>query len=217
VFFQLLALLVTMMVAILLGMGMPAVPAYINVALLMGPVLAGLGIATFTAHMFIFYFAVASAITPPVALAAFAAATITKAEPMSTGFSAVKSGIVMFLIPFVFALYPELLIIESAVLDPSANPASTAYLPGYDGSIDALALAMLVVRLMLALYLISSALARYDRGVLPWAEMAFRMMLAVALMVKIEWVYLIAIVVSVALLFVHHRTSQQHMPKVPLD
>lgn len=66
--FQLLALLVTMLVAILLGMGMPAVPAYINVALLMGPVLAGLGIATFTAHMFIFYFAVASAITPPVAL-----------------------------------------------------------------------------------------------------------------------------------------------------
>ncbi len=59
-------------------MGMPAVPAYINVALLMGPVLAGLGISTFTAHMFIFYFAVASAITPPVALAAFAAATIAE-------------------------------------------------------------------------------------------------------------------------------------------
>ena len=55
-------------------MGMPAVPAYVNVALLMGPLLVGLGIATFTAHMFIFYFAVASAITPPVALAAFAAA-----------------------------------------------------------------------------------------------------------------------------------------------
>ena len=53
--FQLIALFVTMFIAILLGMGMPAVPAYINVALLMGPVLAGLGIATFTAHMFIFY------------------------------------------------------------------------------------------------------------------------------------------------------------------
>ena len=61
--------MLTMLMAILLGMGMPAVPAYINVALLLGPVLAGLGIANFTAHMFIFYFAVASAITPPVALA----------------------------------------------------------------------------------------------------------------------------------------------------
>ncbi|MEO0945728.1 MAG: TRAP transporter large permease subunit, partial [Pseudomonadota bacterium] len=90
--FQFLALLMTMLLAVLLGMGMPAVPAYINAALLMGPVLAGLGLSLFTAHMFIFYFAVASAITPPVALAAFAAATITKAEPMATGFSAVKSG-----------------------------------------------------------------------------------------------------------------------------
>ena len=83
--FQFFALLITMLLAVLLGMGMPAVPAYVNVALLMGPLLVGLGIATFTAHMFIFYFAVASAITPPVALAAFAASTITKAEPWRQG------------------------------------------------------------------------------------------------------------------------------------
>ena len=85
-FFQFIALLLTMFLAVLLGMGMPAVPAYINAALLMGPVLAGLGLSLFTSHMFIFYFAVASAITPPVALAAFAAATITKAEPVATFF-----------------------------------------------------------------------------------------------------------------------------------
>ncbi|MEL7345670.1 MAG: TRAP transporter large permease subunit, partial [Pseudomonadota bacterium] len=84
---QIAALIVTMFIAILLGMGMPAVPAYVNVALLMGPVLAGLGLSLFTAHMFIFYFAVASAITPPVAVAAFAAASITKADAMSTGIS----------------------------------------------------------------------------------------------------------------------------------
>ena len=93
VLFQFLALVMTMLLAVLLGMGMPAVPAYVNVALLMGPLLVGLGIATFTAHMFIFYFAVASAITPPVALAAFAAATITKAEPMATGLSSVRSAL----------------------------------------------------------------------------------------------------------------------------
>ena len=108
-----------MLLAVLLGMGIPAVPAYINVALLMGPMLVGLGLANFTAHMFIFYFAVASAITPPVAMAAFAASTITNADPMKTGFSAVKSGIVMFTIPFVFAIYPELLLIDKAIIDPA--------------------------------------------------------------------------------------------------
>ena len=62
--FKFVALGVTMVLAILLGMGMPAVPAYVNAALLMGPLLVGLGMAHFTAHMFIFYFAVASAIAP---------------------------------------------------------------------------------------------------------------------------------------------------------
>ena len=142
-----------MFIAILLGMGMPAVPAYINVALLMGPVLAGLGIATFTAHMFIFYFAVASAITPPVALAAFAASSITNAGPMNTAFSAVRSGIVMFIIPFVFALYPEILLIEESMIEAGTNSGAITYLPGYDGTIDIKALGLLLFRLVIALYL----------------------------------------------------------------
>ena len=169
VFFQLIALIVTMFIAILLGMGMPAVPAYINVALLMGPVLDRLGIATFTAHMFIFYFAVASAITPPVALAAFAAASITKGEPMATGFSAMKSGIVIFIIPFIFALYPEILLIEAAQIDPNAAAgAPDPYLPKYDGSVSSVALGLLLGRVVLALYLLSSALAGYGRQRLSW-------------------------------------------------
>ncbi|MEX3010289.1 TRAP transporter permease [Hoeflea sp. TYP-13] len=177
--FQFLALFVTMCIAILLGMGMPAVPAYINVALLMGPVLAGLGISVFTAHMFIFYFAVASAITPPVALAAFAASTITKAEPMATGFSAVRSGIVLFVIPFVFAAYPELLLIKEAVTDPaSASKTHTIYLPGYDGVIHWLPLMALMARVALALYLLTSALAKCDRKPLPMWEVGTRILLA---------------------------------------
>ncbi|MEO0390585.1 MAG: TRAP transporter fused permease subunit, partial [Pseudomonadota bacterium] len=114
--YLMLALLCAMLCAILLGMGMPTVPAYVNVALLLGPLLANLGVSFFTANMFVFYFAVASAITPPVAIAAFAAASITKTEPMRTSLSAVRVGIVMFTIPFVFAWYPELLLIEEAVL-----------------------------------------------------------------------------------------------------
>ena len=178
VIFQFMALAMTMFLAVLLGMGMPAVPAYVNVALLMGPVLAGLGISIFTAHMFIFYFAVASAITPPVALAAFAASSITKAEPMATGFSAVRSGIVIFVIPFVFATHPELLLIEAAVVDPTSTGATIAYLPGYDGTVALAPLLWLLARLVLALYLLASALARFDRAALPLWEMALRLALA---------------------------------------
>jgi TRAP transporter 4TM/12TM fusion protein len=199
--FQLIALLVTMFIAILLGMGMPAVPAYINVALLMGPVLAGLGIATFTAHMFIFYFAVASAITPPIALAAFAAASITRASPMATGFSAVKSGIVMFVIPFVFALYPEILLIEDAVIDPvrSASGAE-AYLPGYDGTTHWPALSLLLCRIALALYLLASALAGFDHAKLaPW-EICLRLGLVVLILSFSPIFQLVGVVGALAIL-----------------
>jgi len=202
--FQFIALLVTMLLAILLGMGMPAVPAYINVALLMGPVLAGLGISIFAANMFIFYFAVASAITPPVALAAFAAASITKAEPMSTGFSAVKVGIVMFIIPFVFAFYPEILLIEAAVIDPSTSTGNEIkYLPGYDDQVSWASLGWLLIRLMAALYLVASALAQYDLTKLPIWDCALRLVLAVLLLASDPIIYGIAIVATGLLLALH--------------
>ncbi|AKS46454.1 TRAP transporter, 4TM/12TM fusion protein [Octadecabacter temperatus] len=203
VWFQLIALLVTMLIAILLGMGMPAVPAYINVALLMGPVLAGLGISTFTAHMFIFYFAVASAITPPVAVAAFAAASITKAEPMATGFSAVKSGVVMFAIPFVFALHPEILLIEAAFIDPTGTQGSEVqYLQGYDGKVYFLPLMYLLLKVVLALFLLASALARFDTEKLKRGNIVLRLVLAGALISTAQWISLVALIVAIGLLAV---------------
>ncbi len=204
VLFQFAALVATMLLAVLLGMGMPAVPAYINVALLMGPMLAGLGISVFSAHMFIFYFAVASAITPPVALAAFAAATITKAEPMSTGFAAVRVGIVMFVIPFVFALYPEILLIEAAVIDPGTSVGSELrYLPGYTGEVQWGPLGWLLLRMLLALFLLASALARFDRASLPFWDVAIRLALAFLVLTKDPVVYGAAVVVAAAWLVLH--------------
>ena len=205
--FQFFALAITMLLAVLLGMGMPAVPAYVNVALLMGPLLIGLGIATFTAHMFIFYFAVASAITPPVALAAFAASTITKAEPMATGFSAVRSGIVMFVIPFVFAFYPELLLIDQALIDPSSP--SRAPLPGYESGVALGALLWLLARLVLALYLVASALAGHDARPLSPLWIGARLIVAVLVMMRPETVYLVGIALAVALLAWHHLSARR--------
>ena len=205
-FFLFIALSVTMGMAILLGMGMPSVPAYLNVALLMGPMLVGLGIATFTAHMFIFYFAVASAITPPVAIAAFAASSLTKADPMSTAFSAVKSGIVMFIIPFIFAFYPELLVINAAQIDP--NSPTGDYLPGYDGNIYLLSLIWLLARLSLFLYLISSCLARYDKNDLSTFEIILRVILAGLVISNLQVFYSVGIILSIFLLCWHHFISK---------
>ena len=206
-YFQFFALAITMLLAILLGMGMPAVPAYINVALLMGPLLVGLGIATFTAHMFIFYFAIASAITPPVALAAFAAATITKAEPMSTGFSAVRSGIVMFTIPFVFAFYPELLLIDQALIDPTSP--SRAPLPGYENGVSWTALGWLLARLVLSLYLVASALAGFDAKRLMGVEIVLRIAIAVAVLARPELIHFTAIAAAFALICWHYFRARR--------
>jgi TRAP transporter 4TM/12TM fusion protein len=207
VLFQFLALVMTMLLAILLGMGMPAVPAYVNVALLMGPLLVGLGIATFTAHMFIFYFAVASAITPPVALAAFAASTITKAEPMATGLSSVRSGIVMFTIPFVFAFYPELLLIDQALIDPTSPTKSP--LPGYENGIDLAALGWLLARLMVALYLVATALAQFDTKSLTLFETGTRLVVALGVLMKPEAIHFAALIISAGLLAMHNWSTRR--------
>lgn len=204
---QFVALFITMLLAVLLGMGMPAVPAYLNVALLMGPLLIGLGIATFTAHMFIFYFAIASAITPPVAMAAFAASTITKADPMATGFSAVRSGIVMFTIPFIFAFYPEILLIDQALIDPSS--VSGAALPGYENGVSMGALLWLIARLFLAIYLVASALAGHDSGPLSFAWILIRLATAVALLMRPEMIQYTAIVFAGAMLVWHNVQARR--------
>lgn len=187
--YQFLALMVAMFLAILLGMGMPAVPAYINAALLMGPLLVGLGIAHFTAHMFIFYFACASAITPPVAVASYAASTITKADPIATSFSAVRSGAVMFVIPFVFAFYPELLLVPAAVISPASGAGLATFLPGYDGQIHLGGLLWLLARLILALYILASALARFDLVRLGLPETIVRLALCVLILSANPWIY----------------------------
>lgn len=206
--FLFMALFVTMLLAILLGMGMPTVPAYVNVALLMGPLVIGLGIAPFTAHMFIFFFAVASAITPPVAVAAFAAASITKADPMATGFSAVRAGIVMFVLPFVFAFYPELLLIDAAKLDPSASTGAGVFLPGYGPGIDVWALALVCARVGLALFLVSGALARFDLRSLGSGEVAFRLLLAVTIVLRAPEIHWPAFAVALALLAWHYLAGR---------
>jgi TRAP transporter 4TM/12TM fusion protein len=106
-----LALVMTMIAGIILGMGMPTTPAYIVMVSLLVPALIRLGVVEPAAHMFAFYFAILSAITPPVALAVFAAAGLAKSELWSSGWSAVKIGAAGFIVPFMFVYEPALLLI----------------------------------------------------------------------------------------------------------
>lgn len=102
-------LAITGLVALILGMGMPTSGVYILLAVLAGPALVEAGVMKIAAHMFVLYFGMLSMITPPVALAAYAAATISKAGPMETGWAACRIGWAKFVLPFMFVLSPTLL------------------------------------------------------------------------------------------------------------
>ncbi len=109
--FGLLAL--TALVSFFLGMGLPTSAAYLLLAVLVAPALTRMGMEPIVAHMFIFYYGLVSAITPPVALAAYAAASISGADPNRTAVESVRLGFVKLLVPFLFATMPGLLMVGS--------------------------------------------------------------------------------------------------------
>ena len=113
---QVLALFFAMCIAILLGMGMPTTAAYAVAASVVAPGLVELGIPQLTAHFFVFYFAVVSAITPPVALASYAAAGISGANAMETSVASFKIGIAAFIVPFMF-FYNSALLMDGTTLE----------------------------------------------------------------------------------------------------
>ncbi len=114
-----LSLFLTMIVALILGMGMPPVASYIILASMVVPSLVSMGVPQMSADLFVFYFSCIGNITPPVALAAFTAAGLVKEDPFRTGWLALRYGIVTFLVPFGFCMSPSLLL--------QGNPVSVIY------------------------------------------------------------------------------------------
>ena len=108
-----LLLVLSAIVCIILGMGLPTLGVYVLLAALVAPALIQLGINPMAAHLFILYFGMMSMITPPVAVAAFAGAAIAKADPMRTGFAAMRFGWSAFIVPFLFVASPSLILIGS--------------------------------------------------------------------------------------------------------
>ena len=105
-------LILTMLASMVLGMGLPSIPAYIITATMVAPALAGFGVPVIVAHLFVFYFGIFANITPPVALAAFAGAGIAGGDPMRTGFLSLKLALAGFIVPFMFVYNPDMLMID---------------------------------------------------------------------------------------------------------
>lgn len=99
---------------LVLGMGMPTVPAYLVIILVMGPAVQALGVELIAAHLFVVYYAVLSAVTPPVALASFAAAPIAQANPLRVSVTSLRLAVIGFLIPFAFVYQPSMLLINDS-------------------------------------------------------------------------------------------------------
>ena len=166
------SLLIAMVAALLLGMGMPTLPAYLTIALVLGPTLRQFGLSDLSLHLFVLYYGVASSITPPVAITAFAAAGIAGSPPIKTSLYAYRVGIVKFLVPFIFVYYPVLLIVDES---------------GFSTGDFALTLA----RVVIAILTLSSALAGFDKTRLSWPEIILRIFAALGCLIivpEIHWV-----------------------------
>ena len=168
-----LTLIVASVVIILLGMGMPTPAVYALSAVLAAPALTGMGIALLPAHLFIVYFASMSAITPPVAVAAFAAASIAKENPMNVALLACRIGIVAFIFPFVFIAQPGLLLIGPP-----------------------LAVVLTVAQIMLATLAIVAAIEGYLLFALGGIQRALLALLGIALLLplgELRWTLALAL------------------------
>ena len=160
----LVALVFAALASLALGMGMPTLPAYLTIIVILGPALTTLGLSNLTAHFFVFYFGVASAITPPVAMAAFAAAAVAGGGAISTAAAATRIGVVIFAIPFLFAFNPEMLIVSEA-----------------GGEATLLGFGYLILRLLAMVYLLASATSRFDLTRLSLFEVGARLAIGLAL------------------------------------
>ncbi len=142
------ALAITMIMCIVLGMGVPTTANYVIMASMVAPILMrSLSIPVLAAHMFVFYFGIVADITPPVALAAYAGSAIAKSNPMKTGVIATRLAITAFIVPYIFAFSPEMLIIGSDK-------------PWYD-------IVLLVITALCGIYIISAGMEGYMYKKMP--------------------------------------------------
>jgi TRAP transporter 4TM/12TM fusion protein len=182
-----LSLLLTMVVSLILGMGIPTIPNYIITSTIAAPALLKLGVPLIVSHMFVFYFGIMADLTPPVALAAFAAASIAKASPMRIGWKATHIAIAGFVIPYM-AVYDPALMLQSDSLW------ATAYM---------------VVKAVIAICLWGVAAIGYLRAPLNWPERFAAAAAALLLVVAVPWTDELGFALGALFVLYHWRASRK--------
>ncbi len=142
------ALFLTMICCIILGMGVPTTANYCIMAATCAPILVRMGVPAIAAHFFVFYFGIVADLTPPVALAAYAGAAIGQANPMKTAVTATKLAIGAFIVPYVFALNPALLLIDTTAPE----------------------IVLIVITSLIGIFSVSASLEGYLLSCMPWYQ-----------------------------------------------
>lgn len=199
-------LIVVALGSIVLGMGLPPGATYFIIVIALSSGIEAVGIPELTLHLFVVFFAVMSTVTPPVALAAFAAAPIAGADPIRTGFAAARIGLAGFLIPFVFAYHPAVLYKLQAVFGWFGGEVPTSSTMIHAADISWLAFVWIILAFGLAMWLLSSALAGHEKRALFKMERLLRAAAGLLVLVPNAMIAGPALVLGIAMI-VYHRIT----------
>jgi TRAP transporter 4TM/12TM fusion protein len=189
-----LSLLLTMLTCLVLGMGIPTIPNYIITSAIAGPALYDLGVPLIISHMFVFYFGIMADLTPPVALACFAAAPIARARGLTISIQAIKVAAAGFVIPFMAVYSPALMLQPGgAMADAWGLPAAVAYI---------------LLKVILAIGLWGAAVIGYLRVPLAWWERVLALVAAGMLVAALPITDELGLALVVIFLLIHWRRSR---------
>jgi len=183
-----LALLMTMVMALILGTGIPTIPTYIICSAMAAPALLQLGVPLIISHMFVFYFGIMADLTPPVALAALAASSITKTSYVEIGFIATRIALAGYIIPFMSVYDPSLM------LQGNWTIASVAYV---------------VFKALFSILLWGAAATGYLFGIMNWTERILATAAAFLVVVAVPWTDEAGFALGIAVIAVHHWRSRR--------
>lgn len=184
------ALVLTMLCCIVLGMGVPTTANYCIMAATCAPILVRMGVPTMAAHFFVFYFGIVADLTPPVALAAYAGAAIAQANPMKTAVTATKLAIGAFIVPYIFALNPAMLFIDTTPLE----------------------VVQIIITSLIGIFAVSASLEGYFLGRMKWYERAISligglMLLYPGLITDVMGIALVAIMIIIQVITKNKRKA----------
>lgn len=194
-------LLLTMLASMVLGMGLPSIPAYIITATMAAPAIAALGVPVIIAHLFVFYFGLFANITPPVALASFAGAGISGGDPMKTGWQSLKLSLAGFIVPFIFVYNPALLFIDGSLLT-SMNMTEFTYPPFLD-------VVLVATTSFVGVVALSSAVEGYFKGSMNALERIIIAIGALMLIVPEFTTDVIGVVIVSIMIFINSQKARK--------